>query len=77
MMGASGLLSLKMTFCERQIEGKCLMKKKNPAVYGNLSTAKQWQRFPVSWPWLGCFLSDTKGIACAFCENSDLWTCME
>lgn len=28
-MGASGLLSVRMTFRERQIETKCLMKKKN------------------------------------------------
>lgn len=50
--------------------------KKTPAVYGNLSIAKQWQRFPLSWPWLDCFLSDTKGIARAAGESSDLWTCL-
>lgn len=68
-MGASGLLSLKMTFCERQIEGKCLMKKtptNKLAVHGNLTTAKQWQMFPVSWPWLDCFLSHTKGRSLCF-----------
>lgn len=59
-MGASGLLSVRMTFRERQIETKCLMKK--TAVYGNLSTAEQWQRFSVSWPWLDCFLSDTESL---------------
>lgn len=38
-MGASGLLSVRMTFRERQIETKCLMKEKNN------QTSSLWKSF--------------------------------